>query len=200
MNNSSLSGYLLPGSPPVLQGTLTLSQFIQTVLVGVSGLSGEFVRPNWQPAPPKQPDLSVNWLAFGIESSTPAANSFVGIDPTGQTENVYSQRHETLEVQCSFYGPASYDLMTIVRDGFQVQQNLASLTAAKMGFTEIGPATHIPDLVNERWIDRWQASIFLQRMIQRTYPILTFLSVSGTIDAESPGGTEFRSNFSATVP
>lgn len=189
MNNSQSGGYILPtGSAPV-SGSLTLTQFIQTVLVGISGLPQTMVRPNWQPAPPKQPDLAVNWMAFGMVSGAPNANAYVWQDADG---NTISQRHARLEIQCSFFGPEAIENADIVRDGFSIQQNLAALKAANMGYTEIGPANHVPDLVNERFINRVAMSIYLQREIQRLYPIVFLLSAKGSITGQNKGGENFN--------
>ena len=74
MNNSSTGGFLKPNpQPPALTTVppkLTLIQFIQTLLVGLSELSSDLVRSEWQLEPPKQPDATVNWLAFGIKDSS----------------------------------------------------------------------------------------------------------------------------------
>lgn len=172
-------GYAHPG--PSTSSGLTLTQFIQTVLVGMSGLDPRLVRPKWQEAPPKQPDLSVNWLAYAIINNTPDANGYSGTMPDNSF--VY-QRHEELEVGCSFYGPDAMDFASLVRDGFQIQPNLAALQMAKMGFKEVGPARPVPDLINERWINRIEMSVFIRREVVRTYPILTILSASGTIHGQ----------------
>lgn len=177
-NNSSTGGYLVPASQPPYPGGLTFKQFLQTVFVGISGLSGDLVRPKWQIDPPKQPDITLNWMALAVVDDTADANAFVGSDLNG---NNTTQRHEDLEVQCSFYGPDSLEIGTALRDGFQVPQNLEALRSANMGFVSATKMTHVPDLVNERWVDRYEMSIFLRREILRVYPILNFTSASGTI-------------------
>lgn len=183
-NNSSTGGYLIPNPQGPYPEGLTFKQFLQQVFVGISNLPGELVRPAWQPYPPEQPDIKVNWMAFGVTSVTPDANAFSGFD---SNNNNTTQRHENLEIKCSFYGPDSEPLSSQVRDGFQIQQNLEGLRAANMGFVGTNAAMHVPDFVNERWIDRFEMLVFLRREIIRVYPIISFLSVSGNLEGVVSG-------------
>jgi hypothetical protein len=107
--------YIHPTGKPTLPFNLTLNQFVQSVLVGLSEIQGPLVRPNWQEAPPTMPDLSVNWIAFGIQASLPDANAYVGVQANGQ---VFTQRHEELEIPISIYGPDAFDIASLIRDGF----------------------------------------------------------------------------------
>ncbi len=157
---------------------LNFRQFLQTVMVGVSGLPGDLVRPQWQPEPPPNPDISVNWMAMGITTVAPNYNAYVGLNSDGQ---VITDRHEDIEVALSIYGPDNLETYGILQDGFQLPQNRILLTQVNMGFTEMTAGLHVPDLVNQRWIDRIQCSVFFRREILRTYPLLWFVSSSGTI-------------------
>lgn len=174
-----MNPYVKPVSPQSQYPSgLTLTQFIQTVLVGISGVPGDLCRPKWQTEPPKQPDIFVTWMGFAIEVAAPDANSYLGSMSGTQ---LGSQRHENLEVSVSVYGPNALEIYGVLRDGFQIPQNRIALFNANMGFTEISPARTIPDLVNQRWVGRVESSIFLRREIQRTYGVPTILSASGII-------------------
>lgn len=181
MSDSASGGYLrppTPGSTPALPRGLNLTQFLQTVIVGVSGLSGTLVRPKWQISPPKQPDIDIDWIGFGIDVLSPDTYAFVGMDAAGVTT---TQRQEGLEVSLSIYGPNGIEIAGLIVDGFQIQQNLEALRSVKMGFQESTQPRQVPDLVNERWIQRVQLGLIFRRQITRTYPILPILSAQGRI-------------------
>lgn len=177
-NTSATGGYLVPSSSQGLPGGLSLEDFIQTVIVGITGFSGTLVRPKWQQKPPKNPDIDTNWIAFGIQINSGDANAFVGLDAD---DNNMLARMEKIQVQLSFYGPDAQENISLLRDGFQIQQNLEALRSANMGFNGFSDAIRGPDLLNERWVDRWEATLTLVRTVQRVYPVLSFASARGSI-------------------
>lgn len=193
-NTSATGGYAQPSFTQPNPGNLTLTQFIQTVLSGISNINGKFVRPKWQPAPPQMPDITVNWLAFGIASSNPSFNAYIAQQPNGTTQY---QRQEQLEVQVSVYGPAAFETVGLITDGLQIPQNLSGLLSANMGLVEVTKALHIPELINERFFNRYEFAVLLNRQVQRLYPILSFTSISGTVYTQTAENQNYEAPFGA---
>jgi len=154
------------------------------------------VRPKWQTEPGKQPNIRINWLAFGIEIAKPDANAYIA---SNTDLSVGYQRHEELEVQCDLYGPDALDVYGLIRDGFQIDQNRFALFKANLAFVDIDGARVIPDLVNERFVTRRMTVIRLRRMIQREYAIPTILSASGIIYTVN-GDEEYLKSFQIGFP
>lgn len=177
-NTSATGGYLRPTSSQPLPGGLTLEQFIHSIIVGITGYTGALVRPKFQVAPPKQPAIETDWIAFAVVGNEPDANAYVGIDEAGVSTLA---RTEKLEIQVAFYGTNAQENISIFRDGFQIQQNLEAMLLANMGFNGIGRSIRGPDLLNQRWVDRWETTLTLVRTVQRVYPVLSFASVAGSI-------------------
>lgn len=194
---TTTSRYLLPTTTTPLPGNLTLNQFIQTVLVGITGLPETLVRPEWQVKPPIHPNIPVNWLAFGLRVNVPSPYSAVFMTSNGN--DTKSQRQYQIEIGCSFYGPLALDLAMQLTDGLQITQNLEVLRSANMGFVSAGPLNSIPDLINESWVNRITMSVFLNWQVDRTYAILNLVKANGIIHAEA-SGTEFEQDWETPDP
>lgn len=202
-NSTATGGILIPHpQPPTLNTTppgLSFVQFIQQLLVALSEFPGDMVRPEWQKEPPKQPSIETNWLAFGLGQATADFNAYVtaGVhDDESQKPSL--QRNELIPITISVYGPKAYDNIGLIRDGFQLTQNLASLRKANVGFAYDNPAIHVPDFFNERWYDRWRMEIAVRRSIQRVYPLLTFASASGIIYTQTATEEDYQLPFAAS--
>ena len=184
-NNSASGGYLLPTAPAPAPGGLTFAQFVQQVFVGLSGLDPTLVRDRWQINPPKQPDITVDWLSIGLTEDNADQNAYVNIKPDGST---VMQRMSELNMQCSFYGPNALLYGKLVRDGFQIGQNLEALQSGGMNFKSATSLVRAPDIVNERWCNRWIMTVYLRQQTLRVYPILSLLSASGTLNENVSSG------------
>ncbi len=57
-----------------------------------------------------------------------------------------------------------------------------------MNFTQtIGPRA-MPDLVNERWRNRYMLNVIFRRQVIRTYPVLPLVGAAGTIEVDQDDG------------
>jgi hypothetical protein len=175
---SNIAGYLTPTSSQGQPGGLSLEDFIQTIIVGISGYAGTVVRPKFQQNPPKQPSINTDWIAFAIQNVIPDANAYTWLNDQNIDQLT---RMEKLEIQIAYYGPNSLENISVLRDGFQIQQNLEAMRAAGMGFNGLTQAIRGPDLLNERWVNRWEMTLTLVRQVLRVYPVLSFASAAGSI-------------------
>lgn len=187
----SAQPYITPSSTTPLPGGLTLTQFIQTVIVGISGITGALVRPKWQVEPPKQPDIATDWISFGVDASKNDVNAYVDVNT--QDITVF-QRHQILDIEISFFGPAALDTYQKLNDGLQIPTNLQALTLANMGLIEMTDGRQMPDMLNGRFVGKILSNLFLRRQIQRVYPIPTLISAAGTIHTVT-GNEEYLLNW-----
>lgn len=183
-NDSSSGGYLspLPTTPP-LQGQALLN-FLQAVIVGITGLDGTMVRPYWQGEPPNVPDAGLAWCAFRIQARPSDTFPFVKHNADGQGGDAL-QRHEALHILTSFYdlgsGGNADGYASLLRDGLLIAQNREILTLNKMGLAKTGDIIPVPSLLKFRWLYRADFDLVIRRQIDRLYPVLDVLSAQGTI-------------------
>lgn len=179
-NTSATGGYLQQSSGPI-EG-LDLRRFIGTLLVGVSGFTTGLVRPSWQQNPPPMPSIGTNWMAFGI-TSRKADNAPYQVEKADGLGAIML-RHEELEILLVFYGPDCLQKAAEVRDGFYISQNTEALFLAGMAYIDLSDIIHAPELVNDRYFDRADATLTIRREVRRDYPILSFVSANGTLHAD----------------
>lgn len=187
-NTSATGGYLAPAVSTPPTEDRDLDRQIQQLVVGITGLNGTLVRPRWQPQNqlPKLPEATVNWCAIGVVSITPDANAaIVHRSPAGSDGYDEMQRHEIIEILCSFYGPAGQGYAALLRDGLSIAQNREALFLENMGLYDTGQIVTAPDLMNQQWIRRYDLTVRLRRQVVRTYPVENLLSAVGTIHTES---------------
>ena len=177
-NTSATGGYLKPASTVTLPQNLSVVQFIQSVLVGVSQIDGELVRPQWQGNPPGQPDAKRDWLSFAIKN--PKSNTMAVITEDAEGNNNFLN-YQDFEVSCILYGPNAFDNMDLIIDSLEIPQNREALSSVNMKYVEASSAIHAPELINETWFERYDFTLYMRRAKQRVYPVLTILSASGVL-------------------
>ncbi len=180
--DSSVTGFLQPMSTPdgqVPPGQ-PLENYLQQFVAGIAGMDGTMVRPRWQPEPANLPDWGVDWCAVGVMRRTPIGvyawvqhfcdNEFNG---PGHSE---AQRHEELEVLATFYGPNCDAYCTNLQNGLMIWQNWSALRLVGLAFVEAQTPAHAPELIRERWWDRYDLTLIFRRIVRRNYPVLNILS------------------------
>lgn len=184
-NDSSTGGYLSPAGSPAPLEDAALEDFLQQVVVGVTGLPGAMVRPRWQPTVPKQPEPSVNWCAIGVTYEDADDYPVQQHDGAGEGHNNFSQ-HETLPVLATFYGPSAGANAKLLKNGLYVAQNREQLIANNMDLLDVGRVMAVPEMVNLQWIRRYDVPIRIRRKVERTYPVLNLLSATTQIVTDTP--------------
>jgi hypothetical protein len=176
-NTSATGGFVTDIPPPPPSGD-QIAAAIRTMIATLAGLPGSLVRARWQPMPPAQPDASVTWASVGITRTE--ADDYPYIRHDGVTQLVGAagpgvdrmQRHSTVTVLVTFYGPASESAAGAMRDGLYIQQNWEPMAAVGLKFRDILDLARMPELVNQQWIDRLDVQIDFRHQIDRVYPIL----------------------------
>ncbi|RRA01908.1 phage neck terminator protein [Burkholderia cepacia] len=187
MNDSSTGGYLAPAVDTPPDEDDALDDLVHDLVAGITALAPDLVRPRWQPTVPKQPEPSVNWCAFGIQTQTPDASPAIVHNGANEGSDTYI-RHQDLDVLCTFYGQQAKGYAQRLADGLSLPQNREQLQLLDMAFVGVSEIRAAPDLVNQQWVRRYDMSVKLRRKVTRTYAVLNLKSVqaSTTTDASPP--------------
>lgn len=189
-NTSATGGYLTPTNT-VLDDS-ALQDFLHGAIAGITGLGNTFVRPTFQPNPPTRLGIDVNWCGFAIlNRRTEALPWYVQNDENDGTLS----RTELFDLQVSFYGPNCTAYAGILRDGLQITQNLEQLFAAGMAPNGCQDIIYMPELVNDRYYQRADITVNMNRDVSRNYDILSLLSAEGTLQFEN----DYEENFEVTT-
>lgn len=168
-----------PGDTPPLEDD-ELDDFMQALVVGISGLDATLVRPRWQEEPPNLPARSVNWAAIGVMNRRHEQYAYVEHDPAGEGWDRIT-RNEQLEVLVSFYGPNCQGVGARFRDGLAVAQNREPLLLANMGISDVGDLQRAPELIKNAFYKRADLQFVVGRQIIRTYAVRSIVAAHATV-------------------
>jgi hypothetical protein len=192
MNDSSTGGPLLPSSAAPDDDEV-LTDFMQSVVVGITDLPGTLVRPRWQPEPPTMPRRGQTWAAVAVTNRSGDGFPAVEHDSAGDGTDTLVQNEEFV-LETSFYGPRAESTAALLRDGLAVAQNREQLSLADVVFVICGPMSIVPSVVKEMWQMRVDMNVRFRRQIRRTYPVLNLLSAAGTITSNGNLTTPFSAS------
>ena len=185
--DSRYKGYLGPHTTPAPLNDGAWDDFLHDLIVGISGMPGDKVFPRRQSVPPVHPHPDVDWAAIGISELSADWQAHVRHYPASDEHpDGYDalQHMETTTFLTSFYGPNCARNATVLRAGFQIEQNLAELRRANVGLVEVQTFVSIAELFKQKWLGRIDVPIVLRREIRFDYPVLNLLSVTGTITGD----------------
>jgi hypothetical protein len=166
-----------------------LDNFLQQMVVGITGIPATLVRPLWQPEPPNLPTYGTDWVALGIvERDLVRGWNYMSHNPanSGTSESV---TWENLTLQVSFYGPDAGLYDGLLRDGLFIEQNQAVLLLNGIGLIEWYQSQVVPVLIKERWWRRIDRHVRFMREIDRVYNIENILSVPLVVTGQRPGNS-----------
>lgn len=183
-NTSATGGYLTPSSSPAPLEGEALVDFVQSWVVGITGMPGQNVRPRWQPESTNIPQEDVSWAALGVvrrEIQTFAYEKFIPNQTGGYGQVI---NHEIMHFLISFYGPNADVHSQVLREGMYLSQNREILSLNNMGLVACGEIVTLPELLKQKWLYRVDLPFSIRRQIVRDYPVLNILSGDIRLDNE----------------
>ena len=175
--NTSATGGFVTGQPPSPPTGAEITAAMQQMIVGLAALPGSLVRPRWQPMPPAQPPATTTWAAVGVTQVEADDYPYIWHDSRttlpGQTAPGVDrmQRHATLTVLASFYGPDAEGAAGAVRDGLYVPQNMEPFTAIGAKLLAVHDLARNPEVMNQQYVDRIDMRLEFRQQFERVYPI-----------------------------
>lgn len=186
MNNSSTGGFLAPASLPPQDNAL--DAILQSLVVGVTGLAGNLVRPRWQAHPPPMPEPTVDWCAISVTDTDREPNISLVHHSDGLGSST-SYEVTVLTVLASFYGPSCNGLADALRTNLMIAQNREPLYATGLALMEMpGKTTFLPEYVNNQALRRADIQILFRRRTAEVWPIENLVEMQGELVTDIAGG------------
>lgn len=192
-NTSATGGYLID-RPPLPPNDAQIVAMLQNMVSQMSGLPGHLVRPRWQSMPPTQPDASVTWASIGTVRQEVDDFPQIFHDGHAWLDGAIAagasrmQRHSTLYVLLTVYGPLSVDIAQRMRDAMYMPQQMEMMAPLKVLVVEdmmIAPS----EWHNNQWVGRIDLTIQFRLQIDRTYPVLNLEGADLVLHNDEPGST-----------
>lgn len=188
-------------TPSDIDGELNdelLQDGLQSIVVGLTGMSGTLVIPRFQQNPPDMPGLDVTWAAIGLTKKSRWTFAFEKHFPStvgGQPSTSKVIREEDLWVLTSFFGPNGDAMSELFSMGFQIATNRQAMQQLGFAFIESMDSIPRPDMINEQNRVVYDVEFRVRRRQGYTYAVQEFTSVGVVIILDDP-----TQSFTITVP
>lgn len=187
-NTSATGGFILdrPPGPITSEG---LEHVIQLTVATLANLPGPLTRPRWQPMPPTQPPADVTWCSVGVQRIEADEYPYLkhhgdmqllGARGKGATE---MQRHSTVTVLVTIYGPEAEDAGAQLRDALYIPQQHEGMFPLKL--LSVRDLARAPELINQQYINRVDMEIDFRFQSNRIYPILNLVGADVLLQNEA---------------
>lgn len=184
-NTSATGGYIQPEYEEIPFTDESLDSVFQKAIVGITGLEGSLVRPNWQKESIPVPPRDTNWCALSVDiiknDDSPA---FVHVSE-GDGKDLHI-RHQDILVTATFYGWDGMRYAAKMQDGLTIPQNQEQIKASGFAFISNEPVRSVPELFNQQWVKRYDLRMNYRRKVTRLYPILNI--VAAEVDVYKDNG------------
>jgi len=167
-----------------------LRRFLQTLVVGITGMDPTLVRPRWQPNPANEPDFTDDWAAIGTINRERDCFAAVlhSTDGSGNGwDTVY--RNQILDVLSSFYGPNCEQNSELFAMGLCLAQNREAMELNGFGLVSTEETLVVPALLKERWLMGMDIHFRVRRQQIYTYPVPNLKSAQGSLVTDQQGYT-----------
>lgn len=166
--------YVLPTSTNNELNDTGINRFLQSLVVGVTGLPPTMVRQRWQPQPADQPGFDVDWAAVGPirrerEKFPAVMHTTNPQDFSDSVDTIYN--NEIVEVLASFYGPNKDKFTELFTLGLFLEQNRTAIFLNGFGLVDVDDVLNVPALLKERWVPGNDVPFRLRRQQIYTYKV-----------------------------
>jgi hypothetical protein len=194
INTSATGGYIV-GQPPQPPTGEQITRALQKMVMALAGLPGMLVRPRWQPMPPSQPQADVTWASVGITKVEADDYPAIIHDGSGTFPGALApgvdrmQRHATLTVLVTFYGPEAETCAASLRDALYMPQNWEPTEPIGLKLRDVRDLARTAEIINQQWVDRFDMELELRQQIDRVYPVYNLDGADVVLHRENPDGT-----------
>lgn len=181
-NDSTTGGYIQPSTGNALDDQ-ALDRVFHDLIMNLTALDPTLVFPRWQEIPPNMPSNGTSWIAQGITERRDDVVVWQGNDPSTGIFTIC--RNQEIDNLISFYGPNASTTEALFRDNISVGQNRDVINALGINLVRVGGTRNMSTKINERWQKRIDVAVTFRRLIYRTYPVDTILSVPFTLETDT---------------